>query len=381
MGIELPCSEIFSSPLRLIPPGLIFFIFLKINGALNPVPPLESLAGSYGTSTAELSIEEAKINQKKRALFHSSEANWSTRKQILIQSLQKELKIDLQFPVNKFQVHKSFDLLGIEISTFSLMTLDGTRVHGNIYSPEKIDVPIAGILLPHDHSDNGRFDRVLIVLAMNLARAGSYVITWDMIGWGNTLGDHEQPDTKGRQVQHGLEIFKAFQNQSQLDKNRVGLVGFSGGAHLGILLTALISQIQTRILASMVSSLRVGNCSCELLGYPYQSVVNGTDNIELSALFEPRPQLIISNGSDWTRHFPEIGFNTISKIYSLSHHSEKIESIFLKQAGHDFSSHHRQLTYDFLEKQLKLQFTRDTYGNVNENWVPIIDEATLGESH
>ena len=342
---------------------------------------VESLAPSFGTSTAEMSLEEALENQIKRAPFHSDQAMWNQRKTALIQSLHKKLRIKKEFASSKFQIHKNFDIAGIRIKTISLETSDGTTVHGNIYSPTSMTNALAGILLPHDHSDNGRFDRVLIILAMNLARAGAFVMTWDMIGWGNTLGDHDQPETKPRQVQHGLELLKVFSTQQYLDKKRIGLVGFSGGAHLGIYLSALTDDIQTRVLASMISSLRVGNCSCELLGYPYQNVFHGTDNVELSALFEPRPQLIISNGSDWTRHFPEIGFNTIYKIYSLSNSSQKLESIFLKEMGHDFSPGHRQIAYNFLEKNLKLRFTKDINGQVDETWIPIIDEAALGESY
>ena len=212
---------------------------------------------------------------------------------------------------------------------------------------------------------------------MQLARSGAMVLSWDLVGWGDTLGDHELPDTKPRQIRHGLEILQFLKSLDHLDSERIGLVGFSGGAHLGIYLSALDSSIQTRVLASMVSTLRVGNCNCELLGYPYHSVAEGTDNVELCALFEPRSQLLISNGQDWTRHFPEIGLKTIQKIYSLSENPANLESTHLQDHGHAFSNHHRQLTYRFLERALKLNFARNQKGEVEENWIPQISEELL----
>ena len=353
---------------------LYFFLFLVCEISFS-IPT--KLTNSWGTSTSELTINEAVSNQQRRKEYHTQIGQWKPRKRYLQQSLTAFLNVSSPLKRKNWVILSSMTISGIRIDTFVLQTSLNVKVYGNCYSPSNLSKPIAGILLPHDHSDRGRFDRTISVLGMVLARSGASVVCWDMIGWGDTLGNHDLSDTKQKQIQIGLEILEVFTHQNHIDSKRIGLVGFSGGANLGLFLTSLTPKIKVRVLASMISALRMGNCSCELLGYPYQQVSVGTDNVELSAVFAPNPQLIISNGQDWTRHFPQIGLKTLQKIYSLYNQPANLQSLHLPNHGHQFSKTHRQASYTFLEKYLNLSFERNEKGEVEESWVPEITEEML----
>jgi len=73
-------------------------------------------------------------------------------------------------------------------------------------------------------------------------------------------------------------------------------------------------------------------------------------------LFAPKPQLLISDGKDWTKNVPEVEFPYIRSVYKLYHAANNVENVHLPDEGHDYGPSKREAMYKFMAKHLRLNF-------------------------
>ncbi len=79
-----------------------------------------------------------------------------------------------------------------------------------------------------------------------------------------------------------------------------------------------------------------------------------TNAIELAAACGPRPQLLISVGSDSTADFPQVGFPFIKKKYALAGADDAVKNLHLPDEDHDFGPTKRKAIYEFFARHLHL---------------------------
>jgi hypothetical protein len=140
------------------------------------------------------------------------------------------------------------------------------------------------------------------------------------------------------------------------DPARVAITGGSGGGSQTMLITAIDDRITLSVPVVMLSSYHSGGCPCES-GMGVHLCGGGTNNAEIAAMAAPRPQLVISDGKDWTQQVPEAEFPFVSRIYGFYGKSAAVENVHLAAEGHDYGLNKRKALYSFLASNFKMDLS------------------------
>jgi len=276
---------------------------------------------------------------------------------------------------------------GYSVENVAFESRPGFFVTGNLYRPLETDPrrrhPV--VLCAHGHCVNtripfavnktgGRFDPSTQILAGVLARMGAVVLTWDMTGINESQQyPHNGPKSLKIQLWNSIRAVDFVTSLPDVDPERIGMTGASGGATQTFLLAAVDKRIKVSIPVVMVSAHFFGGCNCES-GMPiHVSDIHDTCNVEIAALHAPLPQLIISDGKDWTQNMPQVEFPYIRSIYQVYGAQDQVENLHLPDEGHDYGPSKRAGAYAFLARHLGLSLDPVTGpdGRVNEGFVDI----------
>jgi predicted alpha/beta-hydrolase family hydrolase len=247
---------------------------------------------------------------------------------------------------------------GYTTRNLAFESFPGFFVTGTLYLPEG-DGPFAGVLLPHGHfrgDTPGRFHPDVQLLGAALARAGAVVLAYDMVGWGECRQyPHDKPLSLALQLWNSRRALDYLESRPDVDRRRLAVTGASGGATQSFLLAAVDERVAAVAPVVQVSAYFFGGCACES-GLPIHVRPGGrTNNAEIAALAAPRPQLVVSNGQDWTKHTPEIGFPYIRRAYAALGAADAVELVHLPAEGHDLGPSKRAAVEDFLRRRLGLR--------------------------
>jgi len=280
-------------------------------------------------------------------------------------------------------------------------SLPGFFVTGNLYRPKGRTGKLPGVLSPHGHWSNGRFldsgpeevkqeiargaekfaeggRSVLQSRCVQLARMGCVVFHYDMIGYADCAqiplevahGFAKQrpdmnapgawglfsPRAEGRlqsvmgwQTWNSIRALDFLLSLPDVDAQRIGVTGASGGGTQTFILGALDDRPAVAFPAVMVGTAMQGGCTCEnacLLRVD-------TGNVEIAALFAPKP-LGMTAADDWTKEMPTKGFPELQKLFTMLGSPDHVQLTPRLQFPHNYNYVSRAAMYEWLNEHLRL---------------------------
>jgi dienelactone hydrolase len=352
----------------------------------------------------------------------ASKDAWRTRADLLRRQVRVALGLwpwPARTPLNAV-VHGSVAREGYTVERVFFESVPGHFVTGSLYRPAGGSGKRPAVLSPHGHWPGGRFQdiaererraelasgaerfdnaarHILQARAVQLARMGAIVFLYDMVGYADSVQIPQEiahsargrtragPDdglffSVGAELRlHsilGLQIWNAVRaldflgGLPDVDPARIAVTGASGGGTQTFLLSAIDDRPAVAFPAVMVSARMQGGCTCENADY----LRVGTGNVELAALFAPRP-LGMTAADDWTKTMPTDGFPELQKHYELFGAREKVQLFPFLQFGHNYNHVSRSAMYGWLNKHLGLGAEEPV---LERDFVPLTrEEATV----
>ena len=295
-------------------------------------------------------------------------------------------------------IHGKVHREGFSAEKVYFESLPGFYVTGILFRPTaKIEGKWPAVLCPHGHGgrlqmhsesailneikigaekhkESGRMPKV--ARAATLARLGNVVLLFDMIGyadstqlsyelahrfrtqrpamegkknWGlySAQAELRLQSIMGLQTWNGIRALDFLASLPDVDPKRMAVTGGSGGGTQTILLGALDDRPIASFPNGMVSTSMQGGCTCEsccLLRV-------GTGNVELAALFAPRPQGMTA-ANDWTKAMMKDGYPELQKLYGLYGKKENVFCVDLTHFRHNYNYVSRAHMYHWFNRHM-----------------------------
>ncbi len=318
-------------------------------------------------------------------------------------------------------VHGKVSREGYTVERVILQTATGLYCTGSLYRPDPQPTgKIPAVLCPHGHWPNGRFYEhtdaqfqqemnsqaetrpcgryPIQARCVQLARMGCLVFLYDMLGYAdNSSLTHElahgfrtqreelssperwglfsaQSELRclnilGLQTWNSIRALDWISSLSDVDPDRIGVTGASGGGTQTFLLGGVDTRPAAFFPAVMVSTSMQGGCTCENASY----LRVNTGNIELAALLAPRP-LAMTAADDWTRDLETKGLPELKQHYAMLGVPDNVEGKY-RPFPHNYNQPSRLMMYEFFNKHLKLGKPSPI---AEHDFVPLTrDEATV----
>ncbi len=323
-------------------------------------------------------------------------------------------------------IHGNVKREGFTVERVYFQSLPGHFVTGLLFRPaEATDTPRPAVLSPHGHGgrmqeysdealakqiemgaekfeNSGRFPK--LARCAQLARMGCVTFIFDMLGYADSVQvsyqvSHRHKDPRPEEGESGPWCFYSPQADLRLqsimglqtwnsvraldflaslpdvDSERLAVTGGSGGGTQSILLGAIDQRPKVSFPNGMVSTSMQGGCYCENCSL----LRVDTGNVELAALFAPRPQAMTA-ADDWTRDMMDDGFPELRRLYAMLGVEDFVACYPMLHFPHNYNYVTRAHMYDWMNRHLELGLAEPI---VEEDYQPLSEEeaAVWNEEH
>ena len=292
--------------------------------------------------------------------LYNNKEQWEARRDTLRKEVRQRLELDKFLDsCNRKLVNGQWSMVNVQLSkvrkhdgyttqNICIELTPGQHLFGTIYASLKKGKH-ALIVCPDGHWPY-RYRKDEQQRLGTLARMGAVCVDFDLYGWGESekeVGDHHSSRAHVYQAACGYILLDwMLKNRKDIDTERVGVMGGSGGGTHTVLLSLLDERVTASAPVVHLASHFDGGCPCES-GKPVQLSAGGTCEPELAAVMAPKPMLIVSDGGDWTSSVPTLEFPYLQRIYGFYGAQDKVRNVHLPNERHDFRENKRNAVYDF----------------------------------
>ena len=323
-------------------------------------------------------------------------------------------------PLNAVVFDKT-DREGFTVEKVYFESLPGHYVTGLLFRPSNpTDSPMPGVLSPHGHGgrmqkhsdtelekqlsqgaehfrNSGRTPK--LARCAQLARMGCVTFIFDMLGYADSIQisrevAHRHKDARpeeseatdagwvlyspqadlhlqsvmGLQTWNAIRALDFLESLPDVDPDRLAVTGGSGGGTQSILLGAIDDRIKVSFPNGMVSTSMQGGCYCENCNL----LRVGTGNVELAALFAPRPQAMTA-ADDWTRDMMKDGYPELKWLYAMIGDESDVYCRPMLHFKHNYNYVTRATMYQWMNRHLKLGLDDPV---IEQDFEPLTDEES-----
>ena len=260
----------------------------------------------------------------------------------------------------------------------------GYFVSALLYKPRKIMGRLPGVISPCGHSPEGKAASTYQILHINLVKRGYIVLTYDPVGQGErsqfwdaqkkqsrfnlVCGEHAVlgnplyllgSNLSRYRIWDGIRAIDYLASLPQVDVERIGCVGNSGGGTLTAYISAIDPRVRAAAIGCYITTLprRMGNrIQADPDADPEQDIFGfvgeGIDHAGLLALRVPRPTLLATAQFDF---FPIEGsresFAEAGKLFQVVGAAERLTRVEATEK-HGLSLPLRKAIYTFFDRWL-----------------------------
>jgi dienelactone hydrolase len=294
-------------------------------------------------------------------------------------------------PLN-VRVHKRTDKGSYTIENISFESRPKVYVSANLYLPKTPAGPRPAVIYVCGHSYSPYGDKVQYQRhGISLAKNGYVAFVLDSIQIAETFALHhgvgwqEMPDWYSRgYTPAGVEVWNAIraidylEARPDVDRNRIGMTGRSGGAAMTIFTAAVDPRIKVAApvmgIATYASHVAFGtqrhHCDCM---FPINSWAH--DMLHLAALISPRPLLVAHGRKDTL--FPVPGYEEIEqRITPMYAKNPQAFRNIVVETGHEDSNFLREQAIRWFDEHL--MGVRDRKLDMDYSNAPVEQLAVFG---
>ncbi|MBK5294310.1 MAG: acetylxylan esterase [Acidobacteriia bacterium] len=276
----------------------------------------------------------------------------------------------------------------------------GFHVTANLYVPKGGRPPYPAILFPLGHEQGAKAHATWQQLLVTFARKGYVALAWDTLGQGERIqiwdSDSRESKVVRSTTEHtlnglqcllvgdalarytiwdGIRALDYLLSRPEVDANRVGVTGNSGGGTHTAYLGALDDRIKVAAPSCYLTSWKrlletIGPQDAEQCIPPL--LADGLDHADFVLAFAPKPYLMLSAIRDF---FPISGaretFAEVQRVYDSLGMADRM-SMVEADDGHGFSGPRRAAAYRWFARWLK-----NEEDNTAESPAPIASEEEL----
>ncbi|MBO4297463.1 MAG: acetylxylan esterase, partial [Clostridia bacterium] len=250
---------------------------------------------------------------------------------------------------------------GYTVEKIMFETRPGFWSTGNLYMPSRLEAPAPAILNVIGHWEKQRLTRAQDAdypqQLANFAKMGFVCLVTDMVGkvdsrqitheYGRDEKELWCSNALGAQLWNNIRALDLLCGMPEVDENRIGMTGASGGGSQTLLLALVDERVKAAAPINMISLRMQGGCQCENA----PGLRRDTENAEMCAMLAPRPLFLAGSTGDWTQCQETEEYPAVLEAYR-HYGAEGNVWHYYQAAGHQYNARTRRRVYRFFAHYL-----------------------------